>query len=225
MVTYILPLFPAFALLTGKMWDEFINENINEKFIKYSSWFLMGMCILVGIASVIAYIIMLPRSYELDLYFSSLEIPLLFFAIPVFLYIFISKKQNIKAFFSLILLMAGMIIVTVTNIMPAVYNSAQVDLIEYVNLFQNYNLGNSRFVTYNLTKPSLVFYSHQKVPFISGEDIELLSKYLSSEDPVFIVTKRKFLDDLSGKVKYNLISPGKRYSLISNIKISNLKER
>ncbi|MDD3013786.1 MAG: hypothetical protein PHC34_08805, partial [Candidatus Gastranaerophilales bacterium] len=228
MVTYILPLFPAFALLTGKIWNDYISENKNEKAIKYSSLFTAIMCLSMAVASTFAFIVLIPTVREFGLNNGSMAIPMLFFTIPVLLLVYISRQQKIKAFFTLVLMMAGIILLATTVIMPVVYNSAQIDLIKYVNISNNYNSGNNELITYGLTKPSLVFYSHKKVPFVSSDNIKLLSDYLKSEKPVFIVTKRKFLDDLSGKVKYNLISSGKRYSLISNVNYLTcykLKER
>jgi len=223
MLTYILPLFPALALLTGKIWVDYISENKNEKAMKYSSLISAIMFLLMAVVSAVEFMSLMPKAQELGLNHGSLAMPMLFFTVPVLLLVYISRQQKIKAYFALVFMMTGITLLAVAVIMPIVYNSAQVDLIKYVNISNNYNSGDTELITYGLTKPSLVFYSHKKVPFVSSEDITLLSNYLTSPKPVFIVTKRKFLDDLSGKVKYNLISPGKRYSLISNITTNNLK--
>lgn len=222
MVSYILPLYPAVALLAGKMWNDYIYEGKNQKAVKYSSCLIAGMGFLMAVAGVVAFIKVLPEAQDLGLSYGNLVIPLLFFAAPVFLLVYILKQQKVKALFALVLMMAGIIVVAATNVMPVIYNSAQIDLVKYVNIAQRYNSGDNELVTYALKKPSLVFYFQKRVPYISVEEKDLLTKYLTSKKPVFIVIKKKDLKDFSVKVKYNLINPGKRYSLISNISISEL---
>jgi len=222
MVSYVLPLFPACALLAGKIWDDYINNNQNEKIIRYSSWVTAGLCFLMSAGTIVTYIVLSHKTVDLDIGYNLLMIPALFFAGALFLILFIKKQQKIKALFSLALMMAGIIILAVTAVMPVVYKSAQADLIEYINIAKTYNSGNNELITCGLTKPSLIFYSHRRIPFIATEDTKLLSKYLNSKKPVFIVTKKKYLEDLSKRIKYNLISPGKKYSLISNIKNSSI---
>jgi 4-amino-4-deoxy-L-arabinose transferase-like glycosyltransferase len=221
LLTYILPLFPAFALLTGKIWQDYIENDIQEKAFKYASIFTVSLCFLIAIGLIAAYIIIKSGDQTFGLNFQSLAIPLLIISSMV-LFIF-SRHEKIKSFYTLPVMMGGVIILVITAVMPVIYNSAQADLIKYINLSKNYNSGDNEFITLGIKKPSLVFYFQKRVVYVDINDTEIINKYLQSEKPVFIVTKKKYLSDLSEKLKYNLISTGKRYSLISNI--DKLKER
>lgn len=220
LLTYILSLFPAIALLTGNLWHEFINNNENNKSIKISARIFAGICLIAALFLIFEFNLILPKEVKLDFNYINYALILILLVFPALLLVFLSKNRKIEAFASYILLMIGITLVALFSILPIVYNSGQKDLIDYVKFAQNVELSDKKLLTYGLVKPSVVFYSQKKVPYISDNDYSELSKNLNSKNSLFIIVRNSNLSDISGKIKFYLVKKGKKYSLISN---QNLK--
>lgn len=222
LLTYILPLFPAMTLLTANLWNDFIYENKNIKSIKISAKILTAICFILSLVMIFGFNFLLPRDEKLqsgyvDISFL-IHIIFIFIFIPASIIFYIYKNKKIYAFFAKILLMIEILLITTNMVLPVVYNSGQRDLINYISLSKGiFSKYNARLVTYNLIKPSIVFYSREKIYNI--ESYVELCKCIADKKPVLIITKKSYLDEYSPKIKFYVISRGKKYSLISNFRL------
>ncbi|EKE02968.1 MAG: hypothetical protein ACD_20C00301G0014 [uncultured bacterium] len=215
LITYILPLFPAMALLTGNIWHEFIERMKNAKLINISARILAIICIIAGIIGAFGLNLVLPRDEKLAINSFNPELLIIFCVIPAFLLFYLHKNQRIKAFIVTIIFMSSITLAAINNVIPIVYNSGQKDLIDYITLSKNNSLFNDKLVAYNLTKPSLVFYSQSKIDeILTPQD---LSKRLSQQEPVLVVVKNKRFYEIESVKNYHIIKKGVKYTLISNI--------
>jgi len=224
LLTYILPVFPAIALLTGFIWDDFINNGKDSRNILICSVIWAVICLIMAFIMIFGFNKILPRDEKLVFEYINISLILLFVLIPALVLFFIHKKRSFMAFLTVIFLMAGVLVVAVTNVLPAVYKSGQIDLIKYVKFTKKLALPNKKLLTYGLVKPSIIFYAQSKVPSIDGNDYKTMSDYLNSSKPVFIIIKKRQFDELSTNLKFNLIDMGVRYALISNRKVTFTKE-
>lgn len=220
LLTYILPLFPALALLTARIWDEYLVEGKHKKAITNATICFCILCVILCIVQMFAFNTILPREVRVDSMFIDYSLILTLTGLPLSILLLVKESNKIKAFGSIIILMAFMVTIAVQNIMPVVYKSGQRDLITYVNLSKAFNEPH-QFVTHGLTKPSLVFYSRQKVKNIDDKELETL---LKDKTTALIVIKDKRIKELPKNLKFYVINHGTRYSLISNKNLISSKE-
>ncbi|OGI21052.1 MAG: hypothetical protein A2287_09790 [Candidatus Melainabacteria bacterium RIFOXYA12_FULL_32_12] len=219
LITYILPLFPAMSLLTGNMWNDFIQNNKNTKMINLSAKVFTAVCFIMGLIATFGLNLLLPRDEKLHVaHFNPIFI-IIFMVIPIFMLFYLKKNHKIKAFITTIILMSVITSVAINNIVHIVYNSGQKDLINYITLSKSLPLFNNKLVTYNLTKPSIVFYSRHKI--IDIPSIDKLTEILNNQNPILIAARNKDLNEIQANTKFYLVRKGARYSLISNINITS----
>lgn len=213
LATYILPLFPAMALLTGCMWHEFINENKYNKQIRISARIFAFICLIISCILLFTFTFILSGDIKLLIHYINYYLICLISLISSFLLVFLYKNQRIKAFAINILLMFCIAIISITGIIPIVYNSGQKDLISYVKYYKNIDLPDKKLLTYEFEKPSIVFYSDEKIDKITFDKINMV---FNRNIPLFFILSNKELKKFPNSLKYNLISHGIKYSLISN---------
>ncbi len=215
LLTYILSLFPAIALITGYLWYEYICDNKNNRSIKYSAIAFGLICLIMGIGQLFFFNNILPIEVRTNTQFVNIPSIALFLLVATMAIIFAIKNQKVFIFSSKLILMTGLAFILLFNVMPLVYNAGQKDLINYVNFVKE--MPGAKLYTYSLVKPSVVFYSQKEIPYIKDNNYELFDKVYNDTTPSFIVVRNRHLDMLKKRYDYFLMNHGVRYSLISNI--------
>lgn len=224
LVTYILPLFPPCALLTGLYFYEFYSEDKNKRGIIISSAVFLLLCSILSSVLIFSFNSILPRDEKLVFSISNYLPAAVLLVSSALTLLFLLKSRKLLTFASNIVLMFLISIMAITTVLPAVYNSGQKDLIEFIGIYKDSGIKNSKLYTYSLVKPSIVFYARERIPWIKNHDFSKLSQTLSGKPPVFLIVKNKDIANIPKNIKYNLIKKGVRYSFVSNQKIQTREE-
>lgn len=226
LLTYIMSLFPALAFISADMIVSFFEEGKNSKAVKISTIVLAVVCFLLGLVGLVGFNIFLPRDEKLVAAISSGSMAMIlsiFWLVPVvFTALFFKGKKKLS--FALIpLMMAGVVMTSVYKVMPVVYNAGPKDLYNYVKFASLPAYKNNPIATYDLVKPTTVFYAQRKVPVVTTR--EEVSKLLESKGVVLIIVKNKRLhDETIEGLNYHVVHSGVKYTLISNKKITDFSE-
>ena len=216
--TYILPLFPAAALLTGYYWwrsDE-KNENINA--ISITTEILSAIFILAATGASIAYYF-LPDDlqYKLDSFRQATILG--FYALGILLVLRLNTKRALSIFSGYIFTMIFIIILATSNIFNFVYSTGENELVRYSKASVR-PLDKSQLITFDFAvKPSVLIEYKDAVNFITDPDFKELDRLLEYKaGPTFVIVKNKnFRDDKEYLKKIEkrleLIETGKKYSL------------
>ncbi len=224
LVTYILPLFPPCALITGLYLYEFFTENKNKRGMIISSAVFLLICLGLSLVLIFSFNSILPRDEKLVFSISNYLPAAILLLTSVLSFLFLLKGKKFYAFGVNVVLMFLISVIAVTTVLPAVYNSGQKDLIEFIGIYKNSGIKNSELYTFSLVKPSIVFYSRERIPWIKNRNYSGLSETISKETPVFLIIKNKDIVNIPKNIKYNLVKKGVRYSFISNRKIQTKEE-
>lgn len=219
LLTYILPLFPALALIMGTLWYDFIeNKNeLKDKYMLISSGLLVAMFLIVSYLLVFQFNTLMPRDAKvLNLGDVKLYGALTLSLGAILNFIFIITKKRALAFYSLIVMIICIAIIALYGILPSVNNAAQGHLNKLINIANNYPGGKYTISTYGLVKPSIVFYTQRAIEHIEPHEPELLKEKLNNENRIFIITRVRFLDELSKKSNVYIIDRGRRFALFTN---------
>ena len=230
--TYILPVFPAAALLTGYFWWVSDEKRENTRATSISTHILAIILLLAAIAGTIASCIF-PYGLILKVSdFSSTTISA-FYLLAIFLLLRLNTKRALSIFSSYLLVMIFVISLGVSHIFNLVYAGGQNEIVSYSKFAKG---GNSQLVTFDFAvKPSAMIGYKDKVTFITDPDFKLLDEAIGYKDgPTFVIVKNVNLEnaDYDKKIKKRLefVHKGERYSLFvkdvnSVFKKSRLKHR
>jgi 4-amino-4-deoxy-L-arabinose transferase-like glycosyltransferase len=224
LITYILPLFPACAILTGLYLHEYLTEDKNKCGMMISAATFFFISLLLAIILIVSFNSILPRDEKLVIAMSNYLLAGFLTVISAVILFFVKRGKKVLALCSNVILMALVSIIAITTIMPAVYNSGQKDLIEFIQIYKSTSLKDSKLYTFALVKPSIIFYSREKVLRIKNKNYVTLAKTLLTKTPVFIIVKNKDAGKIPKNIKYNLVRKGVRYSFISNKNLTTQKD-
>jgi 4-amino-4-deoxy-L-arabinose transferase-like glycosyltransferase len=216
---YLLPLFPAASLMTGKLWEDFISfsmRHFRHEWISIPLFGLMGVILVVGVA--LPWVI----SAEFSSYFSY-SLPVSFFLVgtSIGLLILIRFKYYGAIFLLLIGMMAGGFFYTLRVVFPLVnpHKSARFICQEVTSRIQP---GEKLAIYGDFESGPYNFYTGI-VPILVLEDEEDLLNFLRSPKRVFcLLRSRDFLkfERLEGRPEVQLIAQrgvgSKDFILISN---------
>lgn len=204
LITYILPIYSFMAVITGKIWYEYIenNENKNgiEKSVLLMHLVLVIACILFCFAGLI-----LPENIR------KLQIFVLI-AFPV--YVFISTRsllygKKLNALVSVCLFMSLISCFGIKFAQEFDYSYGQDDLMKFAQIAKEEGKSISTYETGK--KYSLLYYSDvEKIDF-HHEDSEWLKNELNKNDTILIM-RNKDIEKLDVPVKIAL--KGVKYSVI-----------
>lgn len=219
LLTYILPLFPALALITGALWYDFIESKneIKDKYMLISSGLLVAMFFIIAYLLIFQFNTLMPRDAKV-LNLDNIRIyGALVLAFGSFCsFIFILIKRKAFAFYSLIVMMIFLAFIAIYGILPNVNNAAQGHLNKLINVANNYPGGKYTIATYGLVKPSIVFYTQRAIEHVEPHEPGLLEEKLNNQNRIFIITRVRFLDELSKKSNVYIIDIGRRFALFTN---------
>lgn len=213
--TYILPIFPAAALITGYFWWKNDEKFEDERTVGICTKIFSGVLILTALAASITYPFLPMEIQEMTLRFKSIVINGTFL-LSIFLLLRLDTRKAVSIFAGYVFLMLFIISLGVSCLFKLVYDGGQNELVQYASIAQD---GVSRLVTFDFAvKPSVMTEYQDKIYFITDADFDSLDKITGSHNsPTFVIVKNKnMLDDAyANKIKsrLELIKADKKYSL------------
>ena len=169
--TYILPLFPALALITGYYWWGYIVDNKFQKGIKISTIVSAVFFILLGIAGALALVILTGESLTFAKSADSFRMLMSSWLIVISLITLlclISKNRSLL-FIANVILMLGVSIITSGKILNYTTTFGQTELEAFAGKAQM--VSGSKLVTLGFGKKySVLNNSKNKVYFITKAD-------------------------------------------------------
>lgn len=219
LLTYILPLFPALGLIMGYLWTDYIEEKdqVSQTYMLISCGILVLLALAGSYIGIFEFDNLLPRDAKaLNLGDLKLYGAIVFSTgcLLSFIYIFIGRKA--QAFSSIIIMMVLVGFIALYGVLPKVYNATQGHLNKLINVSMNYSEGNQKILTFRMVKPSIIFYTKRRIEPLEANNVKRLQEHLNSPERIFIITKEKFLDELSKNPNVYIIDKGRRFALATN---------
>lgn len=213
--TYILPVFPAAALLTGYFWWVSDEKKEHEKAIFVSTEIFAALFIFAATVASIAYWLM---PYDLQNQISEFRTSTIcgIYLLSILLLLRLNTKRALSIFGGYLLMMIFILSLGVSQLFNLVYAGGENEIVNYSRYSQG---GNSQLVTFDFAvKPSARLGYKGKVHFLTESDFDALDKALEYKyGPTFVIVKNKNLEDKDYSDKINkrldFITQGKRYSL------------
>lgn len=216
--TYILPVFPAAALLTGYYWWDSDEKAKNERVISATTQLFATIFVITAISATIVYYL-LPFDLQLQLgKFRSTTVCGLYL-ISILLLLRLKTKRALSIFSAYILTMLFVITLGVYYIFNLVYSGGENEIVSYSITAQD---GTSQLVTFDFAvKPSVMIGYKGQVQFLTDPDFDKLDELLKYKfGPTFVIVKNKNLKDpvYARKImdRLDLVKTGPRYSLFIN---------
>lgn len=215
--TYILPIYPAAAILTGYYWYQYIVNDKNRKGIVVSTVIFSSLLLIAGIAAL--FIIPMLNSKGHVLISDQLKTFTIMMAISTALtnFMHLYSKKKVLLFVNHVLFMAGIIFISTNYVIPMILNGGENELISYAKYAK---LNNNQLITFNYgVRSSTIFYYGKKVNIITDSDYKKLKSILIKDKNAVLITKTDNLEEMAKNTKYKLVTKGKKYSLLSKVEI------
>lgn len=218
--TYILPVFPAAAFLTGYYWWVSDEKNENEVGISVTTQMFSALFIATAFIAMVGYYF-LPYDLQLGLDGFKHATIITIYLLSIFLLLRLNTKRALSVFSGYILIMLFISVLSVSNIFNFLYSTGENELVQYSRIAESMD---TPLITFDFAvKPStMVDYTNRSVIFLTDPDFELLGKLVKgSLGPTFVIVKNKNMnDDVAYRKKINsmlnLLETGSKYSLYSN---------
>lgn len=212
LATYILPIYYPLAIIVGLMWQDYVDKKKHEKPINISVQIFGWICLVAGFAAIFTQYY-LPAQLNDDIaeikWFAL--ICLIVFGLGSLL--FVKYKKYVGVFIFYVLFMTVISAFATEEFFEVDYRFGQQDLIEFAKYAKNYNYKISSF---NMDrKYSLLYYNDEKVDYNSniGLTVNNVRDDLAKKDYVVII-KNKEMPEIEGKLNYDVIKVGRRYTMI-----------
>ena len=215
LVTYILPIYYPFAIITGLMWQDYVEKRKHEKPINISVKIFGWFCIIFGVAAIFTPYY-LPAQLNHDIaeirWFSLMCLIIL----GTGTLLFVKYKKYIGVFIFYVLFMTVVSAFATEEFYEVDYKFGQEDLVEFAKYAKDYDYTIS---AYGLDrKYSLLYYNDEPVDYEpKDKDYKSIKKDLNREKNMVIV-KNKVLNDIKRNVKFEVVKKGRRYTMIRRIK-------
>lgn len=220
LLTYILPLFPGLALLTGEAWYSESLESLNKR-IPTSKWFSIPAWLMVAVALIGGIVFttnmdrLLPREAAgvTANEFNIIAVLFLIGGLGLTAWL-ISGKRLAPALVTQAWTVAVLGLVALHGIVPNVSKATQGVMLEYLA-----KAGNEPLVLFEIQRPSLTFYGQRRIPrYVNTERPELLRE-LNRNQKTFVITKTQHLPLLNRMLpetlQVNVLDKDGVYSLLS----------
>lgn len=215
--TYILPVFPSAALLTGYFWWISDEKRENEKLIYNSTVIFSALFILAGVSAAIGFYF-LPAGIQADLATFNQPTVIAIYLLAMFLLLRLNTKRALSIFAGYLVVMLFVITLSVLEIFNVVYKGGENEIVEYSKLSVSPN-ATSQLITFDFAvKPSVLIPGKNKVIFITDPDFKKLDSLLQYKSgPTFVIVKNKNFKDNEDYKKeiekrLELINRGAKYS-------------
>ena len=212
LATYILPIYYPLAIIVGLMWQDYVDKKKHEKPINISVQILGWICLVAGFAAMFTQYY-LPAQLNDDIaeikWFAL--ICLIVFGLGSLL--FVKYKKYVGVFIFYVLFMTVISAFATEEFFEVDYRFGQQDLVEFAKYAKDYNYKISSF---NMDrKYSLLYYNDEKVDYNSntGLTVGSVKNDLTKKDYVIII-RNKEMYEIEGKLDYDVIKVGRRYTMI-----------
>lgn len=189
--TYILPLFPAAALMTGYYWWVSDEKGENQKAITIATQIIAAIFIIAALCSSIGFF-MLP--YELQSKIAGFkEVTITaFYLLAIFLLLRLNTKRALSIFAGYVFIMLFIISLSVAKIFNFVYSTGENEIVQY-SMLSSQPDQHSRLVTFDFAvKPSALIKHPDRIDFLTDEDFKRLDEILVYKaGPTFVIVKNK----------------------------------
>lgn len=216
--TYILPVFPAAALMTGYYWWVSDTRRENEKTIYNLTILFAAIFIVVAAGASIIYYF-LPYDLQAKIMTFKETTIISIYLVSILMVLRLKTKRPLSVFFGYIIFMLFIITLSVTKIFNLVYDGGENEIVNYsiTSIRPDYS---SQLITFDFAvKPSVMIEYKDEVNFVTDADFKELDKLLKYKGgPTFVIVKNK---NLIGNPQYEaelnkrlkLFKTGERYSL------------
>lgn len=212
LATYILPIYYPLAVIVGLMWMDYVDRKKHEKPINISVQIFGWICIVAGVVAMFTQLY-LPSQLNSDIaeikWFAL--ICLIVFGLGSVLSV--KYKKYIGVFVFYVLFMTVISAFATEEFFEVDYRFGQQDLVEFAKYAQSKDYKISSF---NMDrKYSLLYYNDEKVDYntTTGLTVDSVKDDLAKKDYVVII-KNKEMNEIEGKLDYNVIKVGRRYTMI-----------
>ncbi len=236
LLTYVLPLFPALALLTGFVFEQLAQSISTTAPNTSSQWSYRACWILSGLLAVVLVILaplfvgqpatFLPKiAQQIN---QLTENPLSLVAVAslalgsIFMTFFILRRQMMFALASQAIAFTLLVVCALNSILPSINEVTQGAMLSFAEQAKGEPLA-----IYEITRPSLTYYSRKKIPHVGRDDYGKLDALLTSvetdnpqnarERLLYIITKNSLHSDLA-----SVIPKGSQLTLIDKQTVYSL---
>lgn len=228
--TYILPLFPAAALLTGYYWWISDEKGENKKPIYNLTILFATIFVLAAAVASIAYYF-LPYSIQAKIMTFISTTIISVYLVSMLLVLRLKTEKPLSIFSGYVIFMFFIVVLSVTKIFNLVYDTGENEIVNYSIISIRPN-NTSQLVTFDFAvKPSAMIEYQDGVDFVTDADFTKLDELLKYKGgPTFIIVKNKnFIDNPEYKAKLKnrlkLLETGEKYSLYVQDINNEYKER
>lgn len=216
--TYILPLFPAAALLTGYYWWISDEKGQNTKPIyNLTILFATIFVLTAAVASIAYYFIPYAIQAKIATFISATIISV--YLVSMLLVLRLKTERPLSIFSGYIIFMFFIVALSVSKIFNLVYNTGENEIVNYSIISIRPN-NTSQLVTFDFAvKPSAMIEYQNQVNFLTDADFTKLDELLKYKGgPTFVIVKNKnFIDNPEYEAKLRnrlkLLKTGEKYSL------------
>jgi len=215
---YILPTYPAFAILIAAWWDKLLKSSTNiKKFLTSNSIILLiGILMLVGLN----YIRPMVEN-ELSEYIEVLDIliyfPIIFIVGGIISFsVYFWKEKKLRALLTYILIGYISLLMIITMVLPLADEFKPAKTL--AESLPNNLASNTKVVSSLEMEPaSLVFYSKTEVKYI--RDVKKLENYLKTNKAVYAYVDKKDYQEIKNNIDYlEIIREYKDMKVIKNFR-------
>lgn len=223
LLTYILPLFPALALLLAESWntrqnntqDALNNTPSSWKWLTVPAWSLVLVALLGGTLFITKMDKLLPRE-AIGVQangFNMIAVVLMVAGLSITAWL-VSKRQIQNALLSQSITLAVILIIALQGIIPNISKASQGVMMEYLS-----KAGHNPLMLYEIQRPSLTFYGQRRIPrFVEEQQPEMVQE-LNKNKQTYVITKSAYLSDfnhlLPASLQVHILEKGSVYSLLS----------
>ena len=220
--SYILPLFPIMAIMTGLILNDFLEKKMAKIWLYISSGFLIIISMIMAVTYFSIPVIIssfLPKEltdgviFPPSIFFWGAALSCLTIAI---LGIMMIKRRHIFIIGGTAVAAALFLILIRVYAAPYVNIYLQKTLYQY-STYARDNLGTDGVLaTYEINQPSIAFYSRRGILKLEGErGMKELADMRNSKYSI-VITKKKYIQEVEQKAGFTLINTDGKYAIFGN---------
>lgn len=219
LLTYILPLFPALALLTASVWDRCASQTGTSadigKWMSVPAWILPIGTLIAGTVFITNMDKLLPREaagIEANAY-NFIAVALLLIGTTLSAWL-LRRRQAANALKAQAFTMALLVLVAMQGIVPNISKAAQGVMMRYLGETHGQPL-----MLYEIQRTSLTFYGKRRIArYVEEQRPEILTE-LNKNPQTYVITKTDYLDQFVSLIpdpfQLTVLEKGPVYSFLS----------
>ncbi|MBI5875742.1 MAG: glycosyltransferase family 39 protein, partial [Deltaproteobacteria bacterium] len=221
---YIMPLFPAMAIITGLAINDFLENGLKKIWLRISGIFLMVVSLALAIASLFA---LTQAKLEIafpPVFFWGTGISFLAIALFGFAMIMGGKYRSpLNICGDRLVSIGGMAAAIIALlIFVRTYGGPPVNLYLQKTLYQYSTYAGKNLpedgalATYNINQPSIVFYSRRKIFKLDGEGGLRELAAMKNSKSLIVITRKENIQELEEKFNLTLLNTDGKYAMLAN---------